>query len=204
MPGGGPSVVEDRETRTETVDSESAPRQSPANANALWRAFWTCGAMALVLDQATKWIALGHLDPYDPPTIIPNLFELRLVHNDGAAFSLFQGGRWVFILVSIGAAFFLPLYLRSLMRDGEDHLFYPIGLGLIWGGAMGNAVDRVFREDGLVVDFFHFFWKQYSFPVFNVADTAITIGLIAILFAAIFLENPKDSGPEKENASDSV
>ncbi len=204
MPGGGRGLVEDRVTQTEVRNLQSPESASMVNSRSLWLAFWVCGFISLVLDQATKWIALGTLDPYAPPTVIPGLFELRLVHNDGAAFSMFRGGRWVFILVSLGAAFFLPLYLKSLMNDGEDHTFYPIGLGLIWGGAMGNAVDRVFREDGLVVDFFHCYWKQYSFPVFNVADSAITVGLIAIILAAMFLGTPKNPRGETDNVPDTL
>lgn len=155
-------------------------------------------ALALFLDQGTKWMAESLLDPYRPPTLIPGLFELRLVHNDGAAFSMFRGGRWMFILISAAAAVFLPYYLRSLRREGENHLFLPIGLGLIWGGAMGNAIDRVFRDRGLVVDFFHFFWGEYSFPVFNIADSAITVGLFAIVWATLFPGLRDRSAPENE------
>lgn len=163
-----------------------------------WAWFWGMAVFALSLDQGTKWLAESLLDPYRPPTLIPGFFELRLVHNDGAAFSMFRGGRWMFILISVAAAFFLPYYLRSLRRAGENHFLLPVGLGLIWGGAMGNAVDRIFRDRGLVVDFFHFFWGEHSFPVFNVADSAITVGLVAIVWATLFPGTQPDSVSEKD------
>ncbi|MCB9767173.1 MAG: signal peptidase II [Candidatus Omnitrophica bacterium] len=196
--------MNDRHSTVDEVNSTPGVQPETPSRAALWMSFWGCGVLALVLDQATKWIALATLDPYAPPSVIPGLFELRLVHNDGAAFSMFQGGRWLFIAVSIGAALFLPFYLRSLLNEGENHSFYPLGLGLIWGGAMGNAVDRVFREQGLVVDFFHVFWKDHSFPVFNVADSAITAGLVAIVVAAILFGAPDHPQSEKENAPDTL
>jgi signal peptidase II len=141
---------------------------------------------ALLADQASKAAVLALLHRGVPLPIFPGLFELRLEFNPGAAFSLFIGGRWVFVAVSIAAFLFLPMYLSSLLRAGERHWIYPAGVGLILGGAIGNALDRVFRDKGWVVDFFHAHWGNHSFPVFNVADSCITVGLSALLFAMLF------------------
>ncbi len=143
--------------------------------------FWLIALVVLLIDQTSKAAALAFLDRMHPFPVIPSLFELRLEFNKGAAFSLFVGGRWIFVAVSIAALFFLPLYLRSLFQAGETSWVYPVGIGLILGGAMGNALDRIFRHEGRVVDFFHAFWGRHSFPVFNVADSAITIGLFFLL-----------------------
>ena len=204
MLGGDRGVVDQKTIQPEPSGLPAMEIRPTRRSVSIWSTFWTCGILAVVLDQGTKWLALSTLDPYNPPTILPGLFELQLVHNDGAAFSLFQGGRWMFIAVSIAAAFFLPLYLKSLIGEGESHPFYPLGLGLIWGGAMGNALDRIFREQGLVVDFFHVVWSQYSFPVFNVADSAITLGLVALLFVALFLKSPNQIKDEQTDASDTL
>lgn len=148
--------------------------------------FWLVALVILLVDQTSKAAALAYLDRMHPFPIIPSLFELRLEFNRGAAFSLFVGGRWIFVAVSITALVFLPLYLRSLFQAGETSWVYPIGLGMILGGAMGNALDRIFRLEGRVVDFFHAFWGPHSFPVFNVADSAITIGLFFLLMILFF------------------
>ena len=166
----------------EVPANESAPTESAG----LWAWFVVCALAALSLDQLSKEVILRTLEPATPIPLIPNLFELRLVFNPGAAFSLFEGGRWMFISVSLGAILFLPYYLRGLLRQGERSPVYPIGLGLILGGAMGNAIDRVFRPEGLVVDFFHAYWGAHSFPVFNVADSAISVGLVLLLAFMIF------------------
>jgi len=148
--------------------------------------FWLLALLTLLVDQTSKAAALEFLDRDHPFPIIPHLFELRLEFNRGAAFSLFVGGRWIFVGVSFAAMVFLPLYLRSLLQSGEKSWLYPIGLGLILGGAMGNALDRIFRDQGMVVDFFHAFWRRHSFPVFNIADSAITVGL-GFLLLVMFL-----------------
>ena len=148
--------------------------------------FWLLALLTLLADQTSKMAALEFLDRDHPFLIIPNLFELRLEFNRGAAFSLFVGGRWIFVGVSFAAMIFLPMYLRNLLQSGERNWLYPVGLGLILGGAMGNALDRIFREQGMVVDFFHAFWRRHSFPVFNIADSAITVGL-GLLLLVMFL-----------------
>ncbi len=150
--------------------------------------FWLLALITMLVDQTSKAAALELLDRNHPFPIIPHLFELRLEFNRGAAFSLFVGGRWIFVAVSLAAMIFLPVYLRNLLQAGERNWLYPIGLGLILGGAVGNALDRLFREQGMVVDFFHAYWKRHSFPVFNIADSAITVGLGALLLVMFFPE----------------
>lgn len=158
----------------------------PTFAKAYQVVFWSVVASLILVDQGSKILALHHLSPMSGLPIIPDLFELRLAFNPGAAFSLFVGGRWVFVAVSALALVFLPLYLRSLIAMGERSWIFPIGVGLVLGGALGNAFDRIFRREGLVVDFFHVYWREHSFPLFNVADSGITIGLIMLLTVTFF------------------
>lgn len=158
----------------------------PRSQRSLWKLFWGMAVSSVILDQASKWAALHYLDPANPVPILPGLFDLQLVFNPGAAFSMFQGARWMFILVSGLAVVFLPWYLASLFRQGETDWVHPAGLGLVMGGAVGNAIDRIFRHEGLVVDFFHAFWRDRHFPVFNVADSAITVGIGLLLIWSLF------------------
>lgn len=150
--------------------------------------FWILALLIVLADQISKMAALQYLGDNSSIPVIPHLFELRLEFNRGAAFSLFVGGRWIFVGVSLAAMIFLPLYLRNLLQSGERNWLYPTGLGLILGGAIGNAIDRVFREQGMVVDFFHAYWKKHSFPVFNIADSAITVGLGMLLLVMFWPE----------------
>ena len=115
----------------------------------------------------------------------PDVFNLTYVTNTGAAFSLFSNGgvywlRWLSLIVSLGLmgfAWFGPRFDR----------WEQLGYGLILGGALGNGIDRF--VSGYVVDFLHF--RLIDFPIFNLADVSINIGIICLLIAAFFAETSK-------------
>lgn len=140
----------------------------------------------LVLDQASK---LGLLFGYDLPargplTLAPFL-ELVTVWNRGISYGLFQQegdlGRWALVVLSLAASIWLALWLS---RTG--HRWLAASLGLIAGGAVGNAIDRV--AYGAVFDFVHLHWGSFSWYVFNVADAAIVAGVVGLLYDSLFLE----------------
>lgn len=131
----------------------------------------------LLLDQLTKLWALHRLPPGLPITVIDGLFSLTLVMNPGLAFGMFAttpaGWRWLVALLSIGALGVLAVVgLRMLPGGGR---LTPLALGLIFGGAVGNLLDR--GRFGAVVDFLDFYWRGYHWPAFNAADSAITVGV---------------------------
>jgi signal peptidase II len=108
------------------------------------------------------------------------LFNLTLVYNRGAAFSfLSQAGgwqRWFFAVLALVVSVGLVIWLRKLKR----HEFYSaIGLTLILGGAIGNLIDRV--RLGYVIDFLDVYYQQWHWPAFNIADSAITVGVMFLL-----------------------
>jgi signal peptidase II len=166
--------------------------------------FWGITLLWILLDQASKEFFLVLLQKRESIPVFTGLFQFNLTFNSGAAFSMLSGARWVFVVVSGLAALFIPLYLRTLYRGGERHWGYPVGMGLILGGALGNVIDRIFRPGGLVVDFLHFYWQtpvpEKSFPVFNLADSGITCGLILVLLLTFFSQF--SSHPEQENSGD--
>ena len=126
-------------------------------------------AGVLVLDQATKWIALGHLVPGVSIDVLPFL-SWTLTCNTGAAFSMFQGYSWVFAVAAVAVSGFLIFEIwrvRSGWLEGASY-------GLVLAGALGNLTDRLVHE--CVVDFIHVHYGWFNFPVFNVADSAITVG----------------------------
>jgi signal peptidase II len=142
-----------------------------------------------VADQLTKAWALRRLDPGKPIVLVPDLFDLTLVMNPGVAFGLFAGvppeWRWLVSVFSLAALVLLcSLAVRVVPQGG------PVGtiaLGLVFGGAVGNLIDR--WRFGAVVDFFHVFWRDWHWPNFNVADSAITVGVI-LLAAELWFGNP--------------
>jgi len=131
----------------------------------------------VVLDQITKVIALDRLVPGMPVDVVSGWLAMTLVLNPGLAFGLLgsipRGWRWVVALLSLVALVILArIALRVLPTGGwPDHL----AIGLVFGGAVGNLIDRA--RFGAVVDFVDVHWGNYHWPAFNVADSAITIGV---------------------------
>ena len=136
-------------------------------------------ALALItLDQATKhWVhsrfALG-----DGFSVIPGFFDIRYVQNTGAAWGILQGMGALLIVLSIGMLILLLFGHRHLLEDRPSHRMIQV---LLVGGIVGNLVDRV--RLGYVVDFLYFYWGEYDFPAFNIADSAICIGVFLYLLS---------------------
>ncbi len=137
--------------------------------------FLACATVVLGLDQLTKAIVSARLLPGAPVPVLGQFLRLTLVHNTGAAFGLFPGSRLPFILVSV-LAIAVVLYLFA--RDAYRSLANRVLLGCILGGALGNLVDRI--RWGRVVDFIDVGVGSIRWPVFNVADSAVTLGVILL------------------------
>jgi signal peptidase II len=142
-----------------------------------WARWLWLAAAVVVLDQATKQAILAAFRPGEALPLTA-FFSLVLTFNAGAAFSFLAGAagwqRWLFMAVAVGACAFMVW----LLRRGGSRL-YCAGLALIVGGAAGNLYDRVVI--GRVVDFLLFHYAQWSYPAFNVADSAITLGAAALI-----------------------
>ncbi len=144
-------------------------------------------ALVIAIDLGTKAMASAMLTYGDPVPVMP-MFNLTLLHNTGAAFSFLAEAdgwqRWFFVV--------LVSWLRKLQAH---ETWTAVAIVLILGGALGNVYDRVVH--GYVVDFLHFYWQDWHFPAFNLADTAITIGA-GMMILDIF-RKPADGGDaEKE------
>jgi len=133
----------------------------------------------LALDRVTKIIAIEQLADSAPRAFLPLFLDFALVYNTGGAFGIFAGGSSVFVLVAIIAVAAILIYL---LRAKQLHLPIVLAVALIAGGALGNAYDRA--VDGAVPDFIHTLF--IDFPVFNVADMALTVGEIGLLIIVAF------------------
>jgi signal peptidase II len=160
------------------------------------RLFWISVAV-FVVDQLTKLLAMQIL-PGSPIDILP-VFSLTLTFNTGAAFGFLDdaGGwqNWFFIAVALVVSGVIVAMVRKL----QEHEFQTaVALLMILGGALGNVLDRM--RLGHVVDFLHVYYQSWSFPVFNIADSAITIGaiLLALDVFGIRLFGPKSSPDQKK------
>jgi signal peptidase II len=144
---------------------------------------WLGLALVLIaLDQITK-IAFVQALSYGERVLVLPFFDFTLLYNTGAAFSFLADGdgsqRWIFTLIALIAA---VVIVRLLYTHTADTLFC-LALSCILGGALGNAIDRL--THGHVVDFLLFYWKDWYFPAFNVADIAITCGAALLIFDEI-------------------
>jgi signal peptidase II len=146
-------------------------------------------ALLLVADQVTKQLILASYQLGDS-TPITGFFNIVRAHNTGAAFSFLAGAggwqRWFFTGIGLAAAVFIVWMLRS--HPGQK--LFAFALACILGGALGNVIDRLWH--GYVVDFLDFHWPVLAgifpgghFPAFNIADTAITVGAVALILDEI-------------------
>lgn len=135
--------------------------------------------LVIILDQTTKLLAL-HYVPFDRFIFITPFFNLILEHNPGAAFSFLGKASgwqsWPFGIIAIVVSIYIIYMLHKLPRTKK---LLSIGLALILGGALGNLIDRVMH--GFVIDFLDFHIKTWHWPVFNLADSVITIGAAVII-----------------------
>jgi len=141
----------------------------------------------VLIDQVTKWLVIDALTLYQRISILP-VFDLVRLHNTGAAFSfLADASGWqnelftgVAAIVSLG----ITWWLVTMPAEGRRVL--GLGLALVLGGAIGNIIDRVLY--GYVIDFLLFYYQDWSYPAFNIADSAITCGVVLILYDGLILE----------------
>jgi len=148
-------------------------------------------ALVVALDQGTKWMAEAALDPYLPVPLVPSL-NLTLMYNEGAAFSFLAGAggwqRWFFAGLATLVTIALGVWLHRLKATER---MTAIGIALVIGGAVGNLIDRI--RTGRVVDFIDVYYADWHWPAFNLADSAITLGVALLLVATLREGRPDGS-----------
>ncbi len=152
--------------------------------------FWILiTVIAVILDQATKWLAVEYLMPIDTFPIIKDALHLTYLENRGAAFGMLKDSRWVFLIISTVAIVGIVFYLVKYKPQSK---MFRMSLAFILGGGIGNMIDRTVL--GYVVDFIDF--KLINFAVFNVADSFVCVGAVLLFIYVLFIEGKEKAKTE--------
>ncbi|KSU85003.1 signal peptidase II [Fictibacillus enclensis] len=151
--------------------------------------YYILALFVLGLDQVTKWMIVKNMHFGESITVIENVFYITSHRNRGAAFGILQNQMWFFIIITIAVIFAVIYYMQ---KHAKHQPLLRLALGLVLGGATGNFLDRIIRKE--VVDFLDVKIGSYNYPIFNVADSALVIGVILI-----FIQTLMESKSKKEN-----
>jgi signal peptidase II len=146
--------------------------------------------LVVVVDQLSKMIIFHTIPHYSTISIIPGFFNITHIHNPGGAFGFLAGHsptlrKFVFLFISTLAIGLIIYYYHKVPKT---HLLLSCGFALILGGAIGNMIDRI--RMGVVIDFLDFYVGNLHWPAFNVADSAISIGITIFIYHLVFNKIP--------------
>ena len=153
--------------------------------------------LVLAFDQFTKWLIVRNLELHSSVSVIPGLFQITHVQNEGAAFGLFADSQSQWRIGGLILFSVIALLVVSILlwRNGHKFTYGGVALALILGGALGNLWDRVFQ--GRVTDFLDFYVGNAHWPAFNIADSAIVIGATLLVAEILFFSPPEEAKPAK-------
>lgn len=163
------------------------------------RWYWVV-VLVFLADQLSKQWVLANFDLFESVQLLP-FFNFTYVRNYGAAFSFLSeaGGwqRWLFTIVAVGFSTLLTVWLR---KQSASLLKLNLAYTLVIGGALGNLVDRLMH--GFVVDFIDFYWGKSHYPAFNIADSAIFIGAVLIIWDSFFDSKSEQDKTEQDKTEE--
>lgn len=134
--------------------------------------------LIIVIDQVTKWIIASSMKIGDSYEVIPNFLNITSHRNNGAAWGILSGKMFFFYIITVIILIVLVLFF---IKEAQYNLFMQLAISLLFAGALGNFIDRLLN--GEVVDFIDTNIFGYDFPIFNVADSSLTIGVILVIIA---------------------
>jgi len=158
--------------------------------------YFLIALVMFLIDQGTKYLIATQLVIGEQIPVIGNFFLITSSRNRGAAFGILQEQRWFFIVITLIVVVGIIWYMQRIKHTGKKML--SIALSLVLGGAVGNFLDRA--VSGEVVDFLQFNFGTYTFPIFNVADSCIVIGVIMIVLDSLLevRKEKQSTGQEHE------
>ncbi|MEH7117847.1 signal peptidase II [Neobacillus vireti] len=158
--------------------------------------YYLIAIFVILLDQFTKWLIVSKMYFGESITIINNVLYITSHRNRGAAWGILQGQMWLFYVITIVVIVAIIYYLHKAARG---KMLLGVSLALMLGGAIGNFIDRVFRKE--VVDFIHTYIFSYNFPVFNIADSSLVIGVILLMIQMLLEERGSKEKSYGENGT---
>lgn len=154
--------------------------------------YYIIATLVILVDQWTKWLVIKKMELGESIMIIENFFYLTSHRNRGAAWGILQGQMWFFYIITVIVVIGVIYYLQT---QGKKQPLLGIALALILGGAIGNFIDRLFRK--AVVDFIDIWIFTYNYPIFNIADSSLVVG-VGLIFIQTILES-KSSREQSNN-----
>jgi len=148
--------------------------------------YYIIALLVVLFDQWTKWLVVQKMELYDRITIIDNFLYLSSFRNKGAAWGILQNQMIFFYIITVIVIIGIVYYIHNYVKDSR---LQGVAIAFILGGAIGNFIDRLFRKE--VVDFIDVMIFNYDYPIFNVADSFLVIG-VGLIFIATFLEGRKE------------
>lgn len=138
--------------------------------------YYLIALLVIVFDQITKWLIVSKMEFGQSITVIDQVLYITSHRNRGAAWGILQGQMWLFYAITVIVIVAIVYYIQKAAKGKR---LLGISLALMLGGAIGNFIDRVVRKE--VVDFIHTYIFTYDFPVFNIADSALVIGVVLLM-----------------------
>ncbi|MFG6115201.1 signal peptidase II [Halobacillus sp. MO56] len=148
--------------------------------------YYILASFIVVIDQWTKWLVVKNMYLGESIPVIANFFYLTSHRNRGAAWGILQGQMIFFYIITLIVIGVIIYYLHQY---GKQYKLGGIALALLLAGAIGNFIDRLLRKE--VVDFFDFIIFTYDYPIFNIADSSLVIGVILVMIASFLDERKK-------------
>ncbi len=143
------------------------------------------GILVLCADFVTKILVAQNMSLYETIKIIDGVFSITYIRNKGMAWGMLQNQKWLFIIATVIIVGAIIFYV---FKKGKIHPAANLGMALVVSGAIGNLIDRIFYKEG-VIDFLCA--EFIDFPIFNIADAAVCVGMVLIMIYVIFLEGKK-------------
>lgn len=139
-------------------------------------------SVLVVIDQLSKYLVVINRNTLhsNPIELLPGFFNLVYVRNTGAAWGMFHGNNLILLIIAVAALILFSIFFKAITENYPERV---VGFFMVISGIIGNSIDRIVR--GSVVDFLDFYYKSYHWPSFNVADSAICVGVIIIIISSL-------------------
>jgi signal peptidase II len=158
--------------------------------------YYLVAIFIILLDQVTKWLIVTKMYLGESIPVIDNFLYITSHRNRGAAWGILQGQMWFFYLITTVVIIGIIYYIQ---KAAKGKMLLGVSLAFMLGGAIGNFIDRLLRKE--VVDFIHTYIFSYNFPVFNIADSALVIGVILLMIQMLREERETKEKSYGENGT---